>query len=58
MILGFDVGNTHIVMGIIEKVYEIMDQMNCEAILISNRHSMRYITGYCGDTGIAVITKK
>ncbi|MDD5935904.1 MAG: aminopeptidase P family protein [Clostridiales bacterium] len=44
-------------MGILEKVYEVMNQLTCDAILISNRHSMRYITGYCGDTGIAVITK-
>ncbi len=44
-------------MGILEKVYQIMNKLNCEAVLISNRHSMRYITGYCGDTGIVVITK-
>lgn len=44
-------------MSILEKVYNVLDQLNCGAIMIANRHSMRYITGYCGDTGIAVITK-
>lgn len=44
-------------MSILEKVYNVMKELSCDAILIQNRHSMRYITGYCGDTGMAVITK-
>ncbi len=41
---------------ILERVFQVMKDLNCEAIMIANRHSLRYITGYCGDTGIAVIT--
>ena len=44
-------------MSILNKIYDVMDNISCDAILISDRYSMRYITGYCGDTGIAVISK-
>lgn len=44
-------------MNIIEKVYEVMDALDCDAIMIANQYSMRYISGYCGDTGIAVVTR-
>lgn len=39
------------------QVYEIMDQAKVGAIIISNRYNRRYLTGYCGDTGIAYISK-
>lgn len=45
-------------MSKLEQVYQVMNGLNCDAIMIANRHSLRYITGYCGDTGIAVITKE
>ena len=45
-------------MNILERVYEVMEQRQMDAIMISNRHSMRYISGYCGDTGIVVLTKQ
>lgn len=45
-------------MSILQKAIEVMEQKACDAIMISNRHNMRYISGYCGDTGIVVITKE
>lgn len=45
-------------MNILQRVTEIMEQRNCDAMIISNRYNMRYISGYCGDTGIVVITKQ
>jgi Xaa-Pro aminopeptidase len=45
-------------MSILQKAIEVMEQKGCDAIMISNRHNMRYISGYCGDTGIVVITKE
>lgn len=40
-----------------EQVYDVMHNVQVEAILISNRYNRRYITGYCGDTGVAYISK-
>lgn len=40
-----------------QKVLDIMKELQCDGILISNRHSIRYITGYRGDTGYAYISK-
>jgi Xaa-Pro aminopeptidase len=45
-------------MSILQKVMEVMKQRNFDAIMISNRYNMRYVSGYCGDTGIVVITNQ
>lgn len=45
-------------MSILQQVINIMEQQNCDAMIISNRYNMRYLSGYCGDTGIVVITKQ
>lgn len=39
------------------QVYEIMKNASVEALIILNRFNRRYLTGYCGDTGIAYISK-
>lgn len=39
------------------QVYEIMDKVSVDAIIVLNRHNRRYLTGYCGDTGVAYISK-
>lgn len=41
----------------IQKVLDIMNGLQCDAVLISNRYSIRYITGYRGDTGFAYISQ-
>lgn len=38
-------------------VYEIMDNASIDAIIVLNRYNRRYLTGYCGDTGVAYISK-
>lgn len=39
-----------------QKVLNVIKELQCDAVLISNRYSIRYITGYCGDTGFAYIS--
>ncbi len=41
----------------ISKVLNIVDRLGFDAVLISNRYNIRYITGYCGDTGVAYVSK-
>lgn len=45
-------------MNVKEKVLQVMDEKGLDGIMISNRYNMRYISGYCGDTGIVLLTKE
>lgn len=38
-------------------IYEIMDKAGVGALIILNRYNRRYLTGYCGDTGVAYVSK-
>ena len=44
-------------MSVLEKVYGILDEKHADAVLISNQCSVRYITGYTGDTGYVYVSK-
>lgn len=41
----------------VEKIYNLIKDKNFDAVLISNPHNMRYISGYTGDTGCLYISK-
>lgn len=42
---------------IYNKIIELLESKNADAILIKNPHNIRYITGYRGDTGCVYISK-
>lgn len=44
-------------MSKMEKVIRILEEKQADAILVHNRYSMRYISGYCGDTGVLYLSK-
>ena len=40
-----------------EQITSILDKMGLDAIIVSNRYNMRYVSGYKGDTGMLVLLK-
>lgn len=39
-----------------QRVLQVMKDLELDAVLLSGRHNVRYLTGYCGDTGCAYVT--